>query len=40
MSNNTDPTSLLSERHEVELDEKSVIEFSICCILNITLRIN
>jgi len=37
MPNNTDTTSLLYfERYEAILDEESVIEFPLCCILNIT----
>jgi len=40
MPNNTTRYHFLSEKHEVVLDEKSVIEFLICCILTITLRID
>jgi len=40
MPYNTNPISLLFLRHEAVLDEKSIIEFSMCCILTNTLRIN
>jgi len=40
MPYNTDPISLFYLRHEAVLDEESVKEFSMCCMLNITPRLD